>query len=81
MADGNDVVAGVQVTNPQPKFTKRWTVPTNTWLAAQLTTLGGIVVNAIGTGWSATESKAIVLWAIAGAVAYLVPDQVKDQSA
>jgi hypothetical protein len=70
MADGNDVVAA----QPQ-KYTQRWTWPTNTWLAAQLTTLGGIVVNAIDTGWSHTESKAIVLWAIAGIVAYLVPDR------
>lgn len=85
MADGDPVVAAVPddavvVDNPQPKYTKRWTVPTNTWLAAQLSTLAGIVVNAIDTGWSHTESKAIVLWAIAGATAYLVPDKVKDQT-
>ena len=72
MADGNDVVAAQP---PPQKYTKRWTWPTNTWLAAQLTTLAGIIVNAIDTGWSHTESKAIVLWALAGAVAYLVPDK------
>jgi hypothetical protein len=77
MADGDDVVA---VTTPQPKYTRRWTVPTNTWIAAQVTTLVGILVNALSTGWTVTESKAILLWAAAGLVAYLVPDQVKDQA-
>jgi hypothetical protein len=55
-------------------------VPTNTWIAAQVTTLVGILVNALSTGWTVTESKAILLWAAAGLVAYLVPDQVKDQA-
>jgi len=73
----DDVVA---VTNPQPKYTRRWTVPTNTWIAAQVTTLIGILVNAVDTGWSHTETKAILLWVGAGIVAYLVPDKVKDQT-
>ena len=73
----DDVVA---VTNPQPKYTRRWTAPTNTWFAWMLTTLAGIVTNAVDTGWSQTETKAIIGWAVAGAVAYLVPDKVKDQT-
>jgi hypothetical protein len=75
MADGQEVVAEA---SPDPKYTKSWTWPTNTWLAAQLISLAAIVGNAIDTGWSHTESKAIVAWAVAGAVAYLVPDQVRS---
>ena len=77
MADGDEVVA---VSPQQPKYTRRWTVPTNTWIAAQVTTLAGILVNAVDTSWSTTETKAILLWAAAGVVAYLVPDRVLDQS-
>lgn len=62
------------VAEPQ-KYTNRWTVPTNTWIAAQVTTLIGILVNAVSTGWTVTETKAILLWVGAGVVAYLVPDR------
>jgi hypothetical protein len=72
MADGNDVVAAEPATQ---KFTNRWTWPTNTWLAWMVTTLAGILGNAIDTGWSHTETKAILGWAVAGIVAYLVPDR------
>jgi hypothetical protein len=77
MANADDVVA---VAPQQPKYTRRWTVPTNTWFAWMLTTLAGIASNAVDTGWSAIETKAIIGWVVAGAVAYLVPDKVKEQS-
>lgn len=62
------------VAEPQ-KYTQRWTWPTNTWFAAQLTSGAAIAYNAIDTGWSHLETKAIVAWFVAGVVAYLVPDR------
>jgi hypothetical protein len=73
MADA-DVVAET----PPEKYTKSWTWPTNTWLAAQLISLAGIATLAIDSGWDKTETKAIVAWLVAGAVAYLVPDKVRS---
>jgi hypothetical protein len=50
-------------------------LPTRKWVAAQLVFLAGIAINAVDTGWSAIETKALILWAVQAATTYLVPNE------
>jgi outer membrane lipoprotein SlyB len=77
MTNPDDIAARVTDLEPEPVNVREpfWQVPSRTWIASQVTILGGIAANAIGTGWGETETKAILLWAVAAVVSYLVPDK------
>jgi hypothetical protein len=74
MTNPDDIVAAEP---PEPVSVREpfWQVPSRTWISAQVVLLGGILANAIGTGFGETEWKALALWALQAVIAYLVPDK------